>query len=124
MNLTIHDIYFNTHTHTHIVSFDALIDFLTCLLVRSQVWSYSAVINFFNVIICPITNFIFPDFIGCKLLYKHDLGKRWGSHCKMCSYCLQTSPKLIQNNLGGKVEDFCCEECMSKYTVLFYQVKK
>ncbi|KAK7808860.1 hypothetical protein U0070_018782, partial [Myodes glareolus] len=58
---------------------------------------------------------------GCKLLYKHDLGKRWGSHCKMCSYCLQTSPKLIQNNLGGKVEDFCCEECMSKYTVLFYQ---
>ncbi|XP_050012495.1 zinc finger MYM-type protein 4 isoform X2 [Alexandromys fortis] len=61
---------------------------------------------------------------GCKLLYKHDLGKRWGSHCKMCSYCLQTSPKLIQNNLGGKVEDFCCEECMSKYTVLFYQMAK
>uniref|UniRef100_A0A8C5NXU9 Zinc finger, MYM-type 4 n=1 Tax=Jaculus jaculus TaxID=51337 RepID=A0A8C5NXU9_JACJA len=61
---------------------------------------------------------------GCKLLYKHDLGKRWGSHCKMCSYCLQTSPKLIQNHLGGKVEDFCCEECMSKYTVLFYQMAK
>ncbi|VTJ58877.1 zinc finger MYM-type protein 4 isoform X3 [Marmota monax] len=61
---------------------------------------------------------------GCKLLYKHDLGKRWGSHCKMCSYCLQTSPKLVQNNLGGKVEDFCCEECMSKYTVLFYQMAK
>ncbi|KAM6173213.1 zinc finger MYM-type protein 4 isoform 4-T4 [Erethizon dorsatum] len=61
---------------------------------------------------------------GCKLLYKHDLGKRWGSHCKMCSYCLQTSPKLIQNNLGGKLEDFCCEECMSKYTVLFYQMAK
>ncbi|XP_020015229.1 zinc finger MYM-type protein 4 isoform X3 [Castor canadensis] len=61
---------------------------------------------------------------GCKLLYKHDLGKRWGSHCKMCSYCLQTSPKLIQNNLGGKVEDFCGEECMSKYTVLFYQMAK
>ncbi|XP_063092124.1 zinc finger MYM-type protein 4 isoform X1 [Cavia porcellus] len=61
---------------------------------------------------------------GCKLLYKHDLGKRWGSHCKMCSYCLQTSPKLVQNNLGGKLEDFCCEECMSKYTVLFYQMAK
>ncbi|EPY79785.1 hypothetical protein CB1_000884012 [Camelus ferus] len=59
---------------------------------------------------------------GCKLLYKHDLAKRWGNHCKMCSYCLQTSPKLVQNNLGGKVEEFCCEECMSKYTVLFYQL--
>uniref|UniRef100_H0VC43 Zinc finger MYM-type containing 4 n=1 Tax=Cavia porcellus TaxID=10141 RepID=H0VC43_CAVPO len=45
---------------------------------------------------------------GCKLLYKHDLGKRWGSHCKMCR----------------KLEDFCCEECMSKYTVLFYQMAK
>ncbi|XP_062960601.1 zinc finger MYM-type protein 4 isoform X3 [Cynocephalus volans] len=61
---------------------------------------------------------------GCKLLYKHDLAKCWGNHCKMCSYCLQTSPKLVQNNLGGKVEEFCCEECMSKYTVLFYQMAK
>ncbi|XP_051688110.2 zinc finger MYM-type protein 4 isoform X6 [Oryctolagus cuniculus] len=61
---------------------------------------------------------------GCKLLYKHDLAKRWGNHCKMCSYCLQTSPKLVQNTLGGKVEEFCCEECMSKHTVLFYQMAK
>ncbi|XP_066231922.1 zinc finger MYM-type protein 4 isoform X4 [Saccopteryx leptura] len=61
---------------------------------------------------------------GCKLLYKHDLAKLWGSHCKMCSYCLQTSPKLVKNNLGGKMEEFCCEECMSKYTVLFYQMAK
>ncbi|XP_036203592.1 zinc finger MYM-type protein 4 isoform X4 [Myotis myotis] len=61
---------------------------------------------------------------GCKLLYKHDLAKLWGNHCKICSYCLQTSPKLVQSNLGGKVEEFCCEECMSKYTVLFYQMAK
>ncbi|XP_012497736.1 PREDICTED: zinc finger MYM-type protein 4 [Propithecus coquereli] len=61
---------------------------------------------------------------GCKLLYKHELVKHWGNHCKMCSYCLQTSPKLVQSNLGGKVEEFCCEECMSKYTVLFYQMAK
>lgn len=58
----------------------------------------------------------------CKLLYKHDLSKRWGTHCKMCSYCLQTSPKLVQNHFGGKMEEFCSEECMSKFTVLFYQV--
>ncbi|KFV86854.1 Zinc finger MYM-type protein 4, partial [Struthio camelus australis] len=61
---------------------------------------------------------------GCKLLYKHDLAKRWGSHCKMCSYCLQASPKLVQNHFGGKMEEFCSEECMSKFTVLFYQMAK
>ncbi|POI35009.1 hypothetical protein CIB84_001237 [Bambusicola thoracicus] len=61
---------------------------------------------------------------GCKLLYKHDLAKRWGNHCKMCSYCLQTSPKLVQNLFGGRMEEFCSEECMSKFTVLFYQMAK
>ncbi|XP_071623744.1 zinc finger MYM-type protein 4-like isoform X3 [Heliangelus exortis] len=61
---------------------------------------------------------------GCKLLYKHDLAKRWGSHCKMCSYCLQVAPKLVQNHYGGKMEEFCSEECMSKFTVLFYQMAK
>ncbi|XP_014802043.1 PREDICTED: zinc finger MYM-type protein 4 isoform X2 [Calidris pugnax] len=61
---------------------------------------------------------------GCKLLYKHDLAKRWGNHCKMCSYCLQTSPKLVQSHFGGKMEEFCSEECMSKFTVLFYQMAK
>ncbi|NWR90974.1 ZMYM4 protein, partial [Furnarius figulus] len=60
----------------------------------------------------------------CKLLYKHDLSKRWGNHCKMCSYCLQTSPKLVQNHFGGRTEEFCSEECMSKFTVLFYQMAK
>ncbi|XP_063274919.1 zinc finger MYM-type protein 4 isoform X5 [Prinia subflava] len=60
----------------------------------------------------------------CKLLYKHDMAKRWGTHCKMCSYCLQTSPKLVQNHFGGKTEEFCSEECMSKFTVLFYQMAK
>ncbi|OXB66387.1 hypothetical protein ASZ78_011921 [Callipepla squamata] len=58
---------------------------------------------------------------GCKLLYKHDLAKRWGNHCKMCSYCLQTSPKVVQNLFEKRTEEFCSEECMSKFTVLFYQ---
>ncbi|NXA03625.1 ZMYM4 protein, partial [Sapayoa aenigma] len=60
----------------------------------------------------------------CKLLYKHDLSKRWGTHCKMCSYCLQTSPKLVQNHFGGKMEEFCSQECLSKFSVLFYQMAK
>lgn len=73
---------------------------------------------------CYFAVFILLFFLllGCKLLYKHDLTKRWGNHCKMCSYCLQTSPKLVQNLFGAKMEEFCSEECMSKFTVLFYQV--
>ncbi|XP_077151920.1 LOW QUALITY PROTEIN: zinc finger MYM-type protein 4 [Ranitomeya variabilis] len=61
---------------------------------------------------------------GCKLLYKHDLSKKWGNYCKVCSYCCQTSSKLVRNHFGGRLEEFCGEECMSKYTVLFYQMGK
>ncbi|XP_003471114.2 zinc finger MYM-type protein 6 isoform X1 [Cavia porcellus] len=60
----------------------------------------------------------------CKFLSARDFGERWGNYCKMCSYCSQTSPNLIENRLEGKLEEFCCEECMSKFTVLFYQMAK
>ncbi|KAG2461171.1 ZMYM4 protein, partial [Polypterus senegalus] len=59
---------------------------------------------------------------GCKLLYKHDLAKRWGSHCRCCTYCTNASQKVVQNHFAGKLEEFCSEECMSMYTVLFYQI--
>ncbi|KAB1268268.1 Zinc finger MYM-type protein 6 [Camelus dromedarius] len=29
-----------------------------------------------------------------------------------------------ENRLEGKLEEFCCEDCMTKYTVLFYQMAK
>ncbi|XP_010643530.1 zinc finger MYM-type protein 6 isoform X2 [Fukomys damarensis] len=60
----------------------------------------------------------------CKFLSARDFGERWGNYCKMCSYCSQTSPNLVENRLEGKLEEFCCEECMSKFTVLFYQMAK
>ncbi|XP_029803708.1 zinc finger MYM-type protein 6 isoform X2 [Suricata suricatta] len=60
----------------------------------------------------------------CKFLSARDFGERWGNYCKMCSYCSQTSPNLVENRLEGKVEEFCCEDCMSKFTVLFYQMAK
>ncbi|XP_008052733.1 zinc finger MYM-type protein 6 [Carlito syrichta] len=60
----------------------------------------------------------------CKFLSARDFGERWGNYCKMCSYCSQTSPNLIENRLEGKLEEFCCEDCMSKFTVLFYQMAK
>ncbi|XP_051892341.1 zinc finger MYM-type protein 4-like isoform X2 [Pristis pectinata] len=61
---------------------------------------------------------------GCKLLYKHELAKRWGLHCKSCSSCSQSSKRLLNQQFGGKIEEFCSEECLSKFTVLFYQMAK
>ncbi|XP_045714387.1 zinc finger MYM-type protein 6 isoform X3 [Phyllostomus hastatus] len=60
----------------------------------------------------------------CKYLSARDFGELWRNYCRMCSYCSQTSPNLVENRLEGKLEEFCCEDCMSKYTVLFYQMAK
>uniref|UniRef100_A0A8C6QMA7 Zinc finger, MYM-type 6 n=1 Tax=Nannospalax galili TaxID=1026970 RepID=A0A8C6QMA7_NANGA len=60
----------------------------------------------------------------CKFLSARDFGERWGNYCKMCSYCSQTSANFVENRLEGKLEVFCCEDCMSKFTVLFYQMAK
>ncbi|KAI2654206.1 Zinc finger MYM-type protein 4 [Labeo rohita] len=61
---------------------------------------------------------------GCKLLFKHDLTKRHGGQCRVCAYCQNMTHKTIQNFFGGKLEEFCTEECMSLYTVLFYEMAK
>ncbi|XP_041738947.2 zinc finger MYM-type protein 4-like isoform X2 [Coregonus clupeaformis] len=61
---------------------------------------------------------------GCKLLYKHDLTKRWGKHCRNCAYCAATAQKAITGQYGGKMEEFCSDECKSHYTLLFCQVAK
>uniref|UniRef100_A0A8C1GIL8 Si:ch211-266o15.1 n=1 Tax=Cyprinus carpio TaxID=7962 RepID=A0A8C1GIL8_CYPCA len=60
----------------------------------------------------------------CKLLFKHDLAKRHGGQCRVCAYCQNMTHKTIQNFFGGKLEEFCTEECMSLYTVLFYEMAK
>ncbi|XP_077095202.1 zinc finger MYM-type protein 4 isoform X2 [Siphateles boraxobius] len=61
---------------------------------------------------------------GCKLLFKHDLAKRHGGQCRVCAYCQNMTHKTIHNFFGGKLEEFCTEECMSLYTVLFYEMAK
>nr|XP_045006431.1 zinc finger MYM-type protein 6 isoform X2 [Jaculus jaculus] len=61
----------------------------------------------------------------CKFLFARDFGERWGNYyCKMCSYCSQTSANVVENRLEGKLEVFCCEECLTRFTVLFYQMAK
>ncbi|XP_024002112.2 zinc finger MYM-type protein 4 isoform X1 [Salvelinus sp. IW2-2015] len=61
---------------------------------------------------------------GCKLLYKHDLTKRWGKHCRTCAYCASTAQEAVTGQYGGKMEEFCSDECKSHYTLLFCQVAK
>ncbi|XP_042290921.1 zinc finger MYM-type protein 4 isoform X1 [Thunnus maccoyii] len=61
---------------------------------------------------------------GCKLLFRHDLSKGWGKHCHSCSYCHSVSKKLVTAQYGGATEEFCSEECRSKYTMLFCHVAK
>ncbi|KAH0503127.1 Zinc finger MYM-type protein 6 [Microtus ochrogaster] len=60
----------------------------------------------------------------CKTLSAQDFAERWTNCCKMCSYCLQTSANFVENRLEGKLQVFCCEECMSKFTALFYQIAR
>uniref|UniRef100_A0A8B9J916 Si:ch211-255f4.7 n=1 Tax=Astyanax mexicanus TaxID=7994 RepID=A0A8B9J916_ASTMX len=61
---------------------------------------------------------------GCKLLFKHELSKQHGAQCRVCAYCSNMTHNTIQNHFGGKLEEFCTEECMSLYTVLFYEMAK
>ncbi|KAM3597055.1 uncharacterized protein V6R79_025494 [Siganus canaliculatus] len=61
---------------------------------------------------------------GCKLLYGHELTKSWGKHCQSCVYCHSASKKLVTAQYGGSTEEFCSEECRSKYTMLFCHVAK
>ncbi|XP_060915066.1 zinc finger MYM-type protein 4-like isoform X1 [Labrus mixtus] len=61
---------------------------------------------------------------GCMLLFRHDLTKSWGKHCSACVYCHSTSKKLVTAQYGGSTEEFCSEECRSKYTMLFCHVAK
>ncbi|XP_029976246.1 zinc finger MYM-type protein 4 [Salarias fasciatus] len=61
---------------------------------------------------------------GCKLLFRHNLTKSWGKHCHSCVYCHSVSKRLVTAQYGGLTEEFCSEECRSKYTMLFCHVEK
>lgn len=61
---------------------------------------------------------------GCKLLFRHDLTKHWGKHCHSCVYCHSVSKKLVTAQYGGSTEEFCSDDCRSKYTMLFCHVSE
>nr|XP_057903889.1 zinc finger MYM-type protein 4 [Doryrhamphus excisus]XP_057903890.1 zinc finger MYM-type protein 4 [Doryrhamphus excisus] len=61
---------------------------------------------------------------GCKRLYEQELEKSWGKHCTSCRYCRRVSETLVTELYGGATEEFCSEDCRSKYTMLFCHVAK
>ncbi|XP_051527037.1 zinc finger MYM-type protein 4-like isoform X2 [Myxocyprinus asiaticus] len=59
---------------------------------------------------------------GCKLLYKHDLVKRWGKkHCRNCLYCSGTCQSVVTGVFANKQEEFCGNVCLQQYNLLMRQ---
>ncbi|KAK7125022.1 hypothetical protein R3I94_019167 [Phoxinus phoxinus] len=56
---------------------------------------------------------------GCKLLYKHDLVKRWGKkHCRNCFYCSGSSQNVVTEVFDKVEEEFCGSVCLQQHTLL------
>ncbi|XP_067282641.1 zinc finger MYM-type protein 4 isoform X2 [Pseudorasbora parva] len=56
---------------------------------------------------------------GCKLLYKHDLVKRWGKkHCRNCFYCSGSSQTVVTQVFDKIEEEFCGNICLQLQTSL------
>lgn len=62
--------------------------------------------------------------LGCTQLFHQELTKRWGKHCQSCVFCQSTSQKLVTAQYGASTEEFCSDDCRSKYTMLFCHVRK
>uniref|UniRef100_A0A671S2Q1 Zinc finger MYM-type protein 4-like n=1 Tax=Sinocyclocheilus anshuiensis TaxID=1608454 RepID=A0A671S2Q1_9TELE len=56
---------------------------------------------------------------GCKLLFKHDLVKRWGKkHCRSCFYCSGSTQTLVTEVVNNVEQEFCGNLCLSQQTLL------
>uniref|UniRef100_A0A672RLJ2 Zinc finger, MYM-type 4 n=1 Tax=Sinocyclocheilus grahami TaxID=75366 RepID=A0A672RLJ2_SINGR len=56
---------------------------------------------------------------GCKLLFKHDLVKRWGKkHCRSCFYCSGSAQTLVTEVVNNVEEEFCGNLCLSQHALL------
>ncbi|XP_039978355.1 LOW QUALITY PROTEIN: uncharacterized protein LOC120786776 [Xiphias gladius] len=61
---------------------------------------------------------------GCKMLFRHELEKQWGKHCRSCAYCHSISRTVVTARYDGNEEEFCSEDCSSNYKMLFCRVAK
>ncbi|XP_026087332.1 zinc finger MYM-type protein 4-like isoform X1 [Carassius auratus] len=56
---------------------------------------------------------------GCKLLYKHDLVKRWGKkHCRSCLYCSASTPTSVTEVINNVEAEFCGKLCLLQHNLL------
>lgn len=58
------------------------------------------------------------------MLFRHELEKKWGEHCHSCAYCLSISKTVVTAQYDGTEEEFCSEDCNSKYKMLFCHVSR
>nr|XP_020474167.1 uncharacterized protein LOC109970738 [Monopterus albus] len=61
---------------------------------------------------------------GCKMIFCHELEKTWGKHCSLCAYCHSISKTVVTAKYEGTDEEFCSEDCSSKFKMLFCCVAK
>ncbi|XP_029298586.1 LOW QUALITY PROTEIN: uncharacterized protein LOC115015426 [Cottoperca gobio] len=61
---------------------------------------------------------------GCKMVFQHDLGKKWGEHCRLCAYCFSISKTVVTAKYEGTDKEFCSEDCSSSYNMLHCCVAK
>ncbi|XP_073668893.1 zinc finger MYM-type protein 4-like isoform X5 [Paramisgurnus dabryanus] len=62
---------------------------------------------------------------GCRLLYMHDLVKRWGKkHCRNCRYCTGSAQTLVTSFVGKMQEEFCGNACLAQYNLILRQEVK
>ncbi|XP_031151492.1 uncharacterized protein LOC116047099 isoform X3 [Sander lucioperca] len=61
---------------------------------------------------------------GCKMLFQHELEKKWGKRCGWCAYCFSFSKIVVTAKYEGADKDFCSENCSSNYKMLLCHVAK
>ncbi|XP_074468762.1 uncharacterized protein LOC141753956 isoform X2 [Sebastes fasciatus] len=61
---------------------------------------------------------------GCKMLFQHELEKKWGKHCGLCAYCFCISKTLVKAKYDGTDKEFCSDDCSSNYNMLHCRVAK
>ena len=75
--------------------------------------------------ICTKVSLNLPPLLpGCSVLFRHELEKTWGEHCSSCAYCLSISKTLVTAEYDGTEEEFCSEDCSSKFNKLLSRVSR
>ncbi|XP_062291642.1 uncharacterized protein LOC133996101 isoform X2 [Scomber scombrus] len=59
---------------------------------------------------------------SCRVLFEHNLEKKWGKYCRSCAYCLSISETVVTAYYENKTMKFCSEDCNLNYKMLHCRV--